>query len=87
MNFIKQIKNYFNFLKVQKKNKKKTIFFYSENANYRNYLIEILSKLDPSKFKIIYFTSDENDKPQLDEIDIFFIGKGLIRIIFLLFKV
>ena len=26
MNFIKQIKNYFNFLKVQKK-KKKTIFF------------------------------------------------------------
>ena len=50
MNFIKQIKNYFNFLKVQKKNKK-TIFFYSENANYRNYLIEILSKLDTSKFK------------------------------------
>ena len=85
MNFIKQIKNYFNFLKVQKKNKKKTIFFYSENANYRNYLIEILSKLDPSKFKIIYFTSDENDKPQLDEIDIFFIGKGLIRIIFFTF--
>ena len=85
MNFIKQIKNYFNFLKFQKKNKKKTIFFYSENANYRNYLIEILSKLDPSKFKIIYFTSDENDKPQLDEIDIFFIGKGLIRIIFFTF--
>ena len=27
MNFIKQIKNYFNFLKVQKKKKKKQFFF------------------------------------------------------------
>ena len=59
--FIKEIKNYLKFLKSQTKNKK-NIYFYSENSNYKNYLIEILNKLKNSnKFKIIYFTSDEKD--------------------------
>ena len=47
--FINEIKNYLKFLSSIKKNKKKTIFFYSEGANYKNYLIEILYKLNNSK--------------------------------------
>ena len=44
---------YLKFLKSQTKNKKKNIYFYSENSNYKNYLIEILNKLNNSnKFKI-----------------------------------
>ena len=84
--FIKEIKNYLKFLKSQTKNKKKNIYFYSENSNYKNYLIEILNKLNNSnKFKIIYFTSDEKDILDHAGIETYFIGKGLIRIIFFTF--
>lgn len=80
---LKEIKNYYKFLKLEKKNEKKTIYFYSESANYKNYLVEILYKLNYSKkFRIIYFTSDEQDKSDFDDIETYFIGKGLIRIIF-----
>ena len=81
--FIKETKNYLKFLKSQTKNKKKNIYFYSESSNYKNYLIEILNKLNNSnKFKIVYFTSDEKDILDHAGIETYFIGKGLIRIIF-----
>ncbi len=82
MNFFKSIRGYFNYLKL-KNNKKKKIYFYSEGKHYCNYfsnIIEELSKLD--SHNVIYFTSDPHDNTKFANVNSFYIGKGIIRLIF-----
>jgi len=86
MKFLTEIKDYYNFLKIQKRINVKKIYFYSESQNYKNYLFEIIKGLsEKSNYKVIYFTSDHNDKLNVKNIDEFIIGRGIIRLIFFTF--
>ena len=80
--FFKNILNLIRFFSL--KTEKKFVVFYSENKNYRNYLKPLLIRFSgENKYKTVYVTSDNNDVENIDEnIEIFFIGKGLTRLIF-----
>ena len=80
--FFKNILNLIRFFSL--KPEKKFVVFYSENKNYRNYLKPLLIRFSgENKYKTVYVTSDNNDVENIDEnIEIFFIGKGLTRLIF-----
>lgn len=84
MSFFKSLKGYLTYLKILKnKNKKKSVYIYSEGLNYRNYFIEIVDNLYKNNVQVFYFTSDLNDLDPINEnIKPIFIGNGLIRIIF-----
>ena len=80
MSFFKSISSY---LKIKKNNKKKSIYFYSEGKQYRNYFSSIIEELSVSNnYNIIYFTSDPLDNVKYSNTNSIYIGKGIIRIIF-----
>lgn len=66
------------------KTDKKFIVFYSENRNYRNYLISVIENIASEKnFKVVYVSSDENDKDSfVNNVEIFFVGAGIFRLLF-----
>ena len=86
MKFIKEVKNYLHFLKIEKRVKQKKVYFYSESKNYRNYLLEIIKGAsEKGNIKVIYFTSDHDDKLNIKNVDEFVIGKGIVRLVFFTF--
>ena len=66
------------------KTDKKFIVFYSENRNYRNYLISVIENIASEKnFKVVYVSSDEKDKDSfVNNVEIFFVGAGIFRLLF-----
>ncbi len=66
------------------KTDKKFIVFYSENRNYRNYLISVIENIASEKnFKVAYVSSDEKDKDSfVNNVEIFFVGAGIFRLLF-----
>tara|TARA_B110001452_G_scaffold209964_1_gene180323 strand:- start:342 stop:1469 length:1128 start_codon:yes stop_codon:yes gene_type:complete len=87
MNIISSFSGYLYFLKKIRLAKKKSIIFYSESKNYRNYfinLINILSKND--HITVIYLTSDQNDMDLIEQnIKPIFIGSGFFRLLLFVF--
>ena len=80
--FIFEIKNLLKFLFLEKN--KKQFVFYSESLFYKNFYIDFfleLKKLEPNSLII---TSDINEYNYHKEknIEIFYIGKGLVRLFF-----
>jgi hypothetical protein len=71
----RQIGDYYNFVKG-----KKHIVFYIEDKSDWSYLREIYVKLLEKRLNVVALTSDKNDNYK-DEEEVFFIGRGLRRII------
>ena len=69
---------------LSKKTDKKLIVFYSENRNYRNYLISVIENIASEKnFKVVYVSSDEKDKDSFtNNVEIFYVGTGIFRLLF-----
>ncbi len=69
---------------LSKKTDKKLIVFYSENRNYRNYLISVIENVAIEKnFKVVYVSSDEKDKDSFaNNVEIFYVGSGIFRLLF-----
>ena len=83
MNFLKSLKSYLKYLSTKWNRSRKKIFFYSEGQQYTNYLFDILKNLnDIDKYEVAYFTSDPNDDININNVKSFYLGKGLVRIIF-----
>tara|TARA_Y100000590_G_scaffold469559_1_gene658274 strand:+ start:2626 stop:3717 length:1092 start_codon:yes stop_codon:yes gene_type:complete len=77
-----KIKNFIKFLFKDKKEKK--FIFYSEDKRYFNYFSEFIDILSKNH-KVIYVTSDLSEtKRNLNNVEILFIGKGIIRRLFFL---
>jgi len=74
MNFINTI----NLLK-----EKYDFVFFSEDANYQKYFIDLIKGLLTFEKKIIYLSSDRFDKINEKNVINIFIGKGLLRVFFL----
>ena len=66
------------------KTKKKKIFFYSENKNYRGYFLPLIKELKKNlDYKIFYFTSDIKDLENIEEdLCPIYIGERFIRLLF-----
>ncbi len=61
------------------------ITFYSENKNYQKFALPIINIiLKSSKKKVIYISSDINDKINNERVQNYYIGNGIIRDIFFL---
>lgn len=69
---------------LSKKTDKKLIVFYSENRNYRNYLISVIENIASEKnFKVVYVSSDEKEKDSFtNNVEIFYVGTGIFRLLF-----
>ena len=82
LNFFKSFQGLVKFFSI--KNEKKTIVFYSESKNYRNYFLELILQLKKnSDFKVSYVTSDVTDIDSIDrDLKPIFIGDNIFRTIF-----
>ena len=83
MNFFHALLGYFSYRKLIKKNNCKKIIFFSESKNYRNYLLNLMKSFEnENSIKIIYLTSDIDDKEKIsDNINPVYIGSGFIRVL------
>ena len=83
MKFFHALLGYFSYRKLIKKNNSKKIIFFSESKNYRNYLLNLMKSFkNENSIKIIYLTSDIDDKEKIsDNIYPVYIGSGFIRIL------
>lgn len=64
-------------------NNKFDLVFYSESKNYNNLFLSTVKNLSQNKnIKILYISSDRNDKQLINNIKNIFVGKGLILSIF-----
>lgn len=76
------LRSIFNLLSSQIKKKKKYIF-YSESLFYKNYYIDLLSKISEKDNSTAILTSDFKEYEDLknDKFNVYYIGKGFFRIL------
>ena len=82
LEFFEKLSDFKNFFSI--KTDKKLVIFYSENLNYRNYLLPLANRFaNEEKFKTVYVTSDLNDKKKFNKnVETFYIGTGFFRLAF-----
>lgn len=80
-NFILEFINIINFFLINKSKKK--IVFYSESLFYKNYYIDLYTEIKKKISNVIILTSDINEFKffKNQNIEVYYIGKGLFRII------
>jgi len=80
-NYLKNLNSLFSFF--FQKEEFKSVVFYSEGINYKNYFIDIIKTLiEKYGIKITYVSSEEKDIIENSSVKNIFIGKGAIRTIF-----
>ena len=75
MNKIQNLKKIFNLIFSEKNN----LVFYSLVKAYKKYLFDFIFKLNENEEKIIYLSSEIDDKIYLKNVNNIYIGKGILR--------
>ena len=81
-NFVFESINFFKFYKKSRAQKK--IIFYSESLFYKNYYVDLYTEVKKKIDGVIILTSDINEFNHFNNqnVEVYYIGKGLLRIIF-----